>query len=147
MFFTHIILPLILWKLFGNFWFLMVGSMIVDIDHLFLLIKNKHFNLREAVDVLKNEEKYGEHYRSPYLHSFFGLIVTSLLVWLFFSPTGAVYWAIGYLTHLIIDLFDKDVQYLLFPLKIEFKGTLPIPSYVEFTIAGFFLTILIIISF
>ncbi|HLC64711.1 MAG TPA: metal-dependent hydrolase [Candidatus Nanoarchaeia archaeon] len=145
MFFVHIILPLILGKVLGNYWYLLAGSLIVDIDHLVLLIKNKHYNLRECIDVLKHEEKYGEHLRSPYMHSFFGLIATSFIVGLFFSLTGAVYYAIGYLIHLMIDLFDKDVMHLLFPAKIRFNGVLPVPSHVEFALTLFFLAFMVVL--
>ncbi|MBI4439766.1 metal-dependent hydrolase [Candidatus Woesearchaeota archaeon] len=147
MFFVHIILPLILGKLLGSYWFLIAGSLIVDIDHLVLLIKNRHYNLRECIDVLKHEEKYGERLRSPYLHSFLGMIATSLAVGLLFSLTGAIYYAIGYLAHLIIDLFDKDVMYILFPSKIKFNGTLPVPSHVEFALTVFFTAFMVILFF
>ncbi len=145
MFFIHLIIPLILGKLLGNYWYLLVGSLIVDIDHVIILIKNKHYNLRECIDILKHEERYGERLRSPYLHSFLGLVSTSLLVWLLFNANGAVYYAIGYLIHLMIDLFDKDVMFLFYPAKIKFNGTLPIASHVELALTAFFLVLLVVL--
>ena len=42
---------------FSWFWFL--GSIIPDVDHLFIILKNKIFSYDKLIDSIANEEKYG----------------------------------------------------------------------------------------
>ena len=55
--------------------------------------------------------------------------------------------AIAYFLHLMMDWIDIDEKYYLYPLKIKFKGFLPIWSKLEKILTLISLIILIILYF
>jgi hypothetical protein len=115
-------------KHFSLFWFL--GSVLPDMDHLFIMVKNKIFTWRKIIDSIANEEKYKIKYKTKYLHSILGGVVISLPVSLI-SFSGGIYFLLGYLIHLALDFPDKDEKEYFYPLKTKIKGWLPIFSKVE----------------
>ncbi len=145
MIFAHSIVGIIAGNYFGYFWYWFLGSIIPDIDHLWMLYKHRIFSVSKIIDSMRFEEKYELNYKTKYIHSIFGAIVLSAPVFLI-STTEGFYFFTAYLGHLLLDLPDKDIKYYLYPLKIKFSGFLPIWSYPEriFTI---FLLILMIFSF
>jgi hypothetical protein len=124
---------------FSWFWFL--GSVIPDIDHIFIILKNKLFSINKVIDSIINEEKYGIKYKTKYIHSILGGLLISLIVSLI-SFSGSVYFFSGYMLHLALDFLDKDEKQYFYPLKIKNKGWLPIFSKLEI----FFTIILLLIS-
>lgn len=130
MIYLHLIFGIILGKITGNYFYAIVGSIIPDIDHLYIIIKNKFFSMKQIIDSMKNEEKYNIRYKTPFVHSFLGLIVFSVIITITNIHNGIIF-AIGYFSHLILDWFDKDEKYYLFPFKIKFEGFLPIWSRTE----------------
>ena len=124
---------------FSWFWFL--GSVIPDIDHIVVIFKNKLFSANKLLDSITNEEKYGIRYKTKYLHSILGgLLLTAVVAFISFS--GGVYFFAGYILHLALDFLDKDEKQYFYPLKIKFKGWLPIFSKPEIV----FTIILLLIS-
>ncbi len=113
---------------FSWFWFL--GSVIPDIDHAFVALKNKFFTLGKIIDSISFEDKYDIHYKTKYLHSLLGAVTISVPL-LFINFAGALYFFLGYILHLAIDWLDIDEKQYLYPLKIKFKGFLPIFSKTE----------------
>ncbi len=114
---------------FSWFWFL--GSIIPDIDHLFVLIKNKIFTWNKITDSIRFEDKYQIRYKTKYFHSIFGAVVVSLPV-LLFGTTGALYFFIAYIIHLLLDWPDQDEKQYFYPFsKKKFRGFLPIFSKPE----------------
>jgi hypothetical protein len=130
MIFIHLLLGILLGKLFGNYFFFILGSIFPDIDHIYIIFKNKIWTKNKIIDSIKHEEKYNIKYKTPLVHSLFGLILFSIII-LFFNRTGALIFAIAYLLHLLIDWLDIDIKYYLYPFKIKFKGFLPIWSSIE----------------
>jgi hypothetical protein len=111
-------------------WFWLLGSVLPDTDHLFILVKNKIFSWKKIIDSIANEEKYNITYKTKYLHSAFGALTASLIIFLI-SPVGSAYFFIGYVLHLVLDFPDKDEKEYFYPLKIKVKGWLPIFSKLE----------------
>jgi len=144
MIFVHLILGLVLGKLFGNFWFFVIGSIFPDIDHFYIILKNKIFSWKKYVDSMKYEKKYKIRYKTAFVHSFLGLMVFSFLVGLF-NVYGGIAFALAYFSHLLIDWTDIDEKYYLYPYKKKFSGFLPIWSRFEKIITIIALIVLIYI--
>lgn len=108
-------------------WFWCLGSLIPDIDHLFVLYRHKIFSFQRAMEVMKNEDKYNLRFKTKYLHSIFGAVVLSLPVWLI-NHQGGVYFFIAYIVHLCMDLVDRDEKQYFYPFKLKVRGWLPILS-------------------
>lgn len=161
--FAHLLLGLILGKKFGYTLPFLIGSVLPDIDHIFVLIKNKHWRLKEVFEIMKHEDKYGERYKTPYTHS--------LLAWLIFSLAAFIFWdinywinqntiitaiayiigfsdvainnilpglafSVAYLFHLLLDVADKDEMKLFYPFKKTIRGFLPVFSKWEILFVG-----------
>jgi len=129
---VHLIIGIILGKLTGNYFPFILGSILPDLDHLYIIIKNKLFTINKIINTIKYEERYNIKYKTPFFHSIFGLIIFSLIFY-FISNNYilTIYFASAYLLHLAIDWLDIDKKYFLYPLKMEFKGFLPIWSKTE----------------
>ena len=95
-------------------WFWFIGSVIADIDHLFVLYSHKIFSWDKLIDAIKFEDKYGIHFKTKYMHSIFGAVVTTIPV-LFISKEGALYYFVAYLIHLILDWPDIDKKQYFYP--------------------------------
>lgn len=123
-------------------WFWFIGSVIADIDHLFVLYAHKIFSWDKFIDVIKFEDKYGIHFKTKYMHSIFGVVVTTIPV-LFISKEGVLYYFVAYFIHLILDWLDVDKKQYFYPFKKKIRGFLPVFSKPEiiFTILllGFYL--------
>jgi len=113
---------------FSWYWFL--GSVIPDIDHVFIIFKNRIFSIEKLLDTIANEEKYGIRYKSKYLHSFLGAIVLSSII-IPISHIGAALFFSGYCVHLLLDFPDKDEKQYFYPFKKKFFGWFPIFSKFE----------------
>ncbi len=144
MIFIHFLISLILGKLFGNYFFFILGSILPDLDHVYIIIKNKLFSFKKIIKTIKYEKRFNIRYKTFLFHSILGLILFSLIVYLF-SKTRAIYFGIAYLLHLLIDWIDVDEKYFLYPLKIKFKGFLPIWSKFEKILTIILIIIVIII--
>jgi len=144
MIFIHLILGIIFGTLYGYLPFILIGSIFPDIDHLYIIIKNKVYTPKKLIDSIKHEAKYRLRYKTQLVHSLLGLIIFSAIV-LAFSKTGAMFFAIAYLSHLMIDWMDIDEKYYLYPFKVKFKGFLPIWSKFEQVVTIVALTAMIII--
>ena len=123
-------------------WFWLIGSVVADIDHIFVLYKYKIFSYAKIVDIMRFEDRNGIHFKTKYMHSIFGAVVTTVPVFLI-SKEGALYYFIAYIIHLIIDWPDTDEKQYLYPFKKKFKGFLPILSKTEIV----FTTLLLIFYF
>ncbi len=111
-------------------WFWFLGSVIPDIDHLFMIYHNRFFSWGKFIDVMRFEEKYGLHFKTKYAHSVFGAVIATLPV-AFFDSKGALYFFSAYILHLLLDWPDRDEKQYLYPLKKVFRGFLPIGSAQE----------------
>jgi len=111
-------------------WFWFIGSVIADIDHLFVLYSHRILSWDKLVDAIKFEDKHGIHFKTKYMHSIFGAVVTSIPI-LFINKEGALYYFIAYLVHLVLDWPDIDEKQYFYPFKKKIRGFLPIFSKPE----------------
>ncbi|MFH1918224.1 MAG: metal-dependent hydrolase [Nanoarchaeota archaeon] len=130
MIFAHLLIGIILGKLYGNYFLFILGSIFPDIDHFYIIFKNKIYTLEKIIDSIKYEEKYNLNYKTSLFHSLIGLVIFSLIIYLIVG-NKAIYFSVAYLLHLLIDWSDTDTKYFLYPLKIKFKGFLSIWSKPE----------------
>ena len=137
---VHLLIGIVLGELYGNYFLFILGSILPDIDHIFIIIKNKIYTLEKIIDSIKYEEKYNLNYKTALFHSLLGLIIFSSVIYIIVGDK-AIYFSAAYLLHLLIDWPDIDVKYFLYPLKTKFKGFLPIWSKPELI-----LTIILIIT-
>ncbi|MFA6047918.1 MAG: metal-dependent hydrolase [Parcubacteria group bacterium] len=127
---AHTIVGVAAGNYFGHFWYVLIGSIFPDIDHIFVLLKNKIFSPKRIIDTLRFEKKYNLSFKTKYVHSVFGAIVFSLPIAVF-DVEGAGYFFLSYLGHLAMDYPDYDEKQYLYPLKIKFQGFWPIFSRQE----------------
>ncbi len=143
MIFVHLLLGIILGITFKSYFFFILGTVFADLDHILVIAKNKLWGLNKIIESIRFEKKFGIRYKTPFFHSLFGLVLFSLVIFIF-NQKGGMQFGAAYFTHLVLDWIDIDEKYFLYPLKIKFKGFLPIWSKFEqiITIA---LSIIIII--
>ncbi|MBU2474684.1 hypothetical protein KKA20_01865, partial [Patescibacteria group bacterium] len=60
---AHYIIGVTLGNYFGNFWFIFLGSVLPDIDHLYIIFKHKIFSWREIINSIRFENKYKISYK------------------------------------------------------------------------------------
>jgi len=137
----HLLLGIIFGQVFGGMIFFILGSLLPDLDHFFVIVRHRNLGIRKLIDSIRYEKRYDIKYKTPLFHSFLALIVFSSAIFLIFGEVW-IYFSIAYLLHLLIDWVDVDVKYYLWPLKVEFKGFLPIWSKFEWLLT---LTLLIVI--
>jgi hypothetical protein len=145
MIFLHLILGIILGNLTNNYLPFILGSIIPDIDHIYIILKHKLYK-KNFLDTFKNEEKYKIRYKTPLIHSILGLIIlSSIFYFITLNQLSSIYFASAYFLHLLMDWPDKDIKYYLHPFKIKFSGFLPIWSKTEkiLTIIGIIILILL----
>jgi hypothetical protein len=127
---------------FGNFWYFLIGSMFPDIDHIYILLRNKIFTIRKAIDSIRFEEKYNLKFKTKFFHSLVGATFFSLPI-VIINKNGAIVFFVSYIFHLLLDWLDYDEKYYLYPFNIKFQGILPIFSKQEIFITLFFIFLLI----
>lgn len=130
MIFAHLLIGIILGLVFKNYFFFILGSIFPDIDHAYIIIKNKIWSKKKIIESLEFEKKFRMKYKTPFFHSILGLIFFSTIIYLF-NNSATIYFASAYFLHLLVDWIDIDEKYFLYPLKIKFKGFLPIWSRTE----------------
>ena len=126
----HLLIGVILGKVFGSYFFFILGSLFPDIDHVYIAIKNKLWKSKRFWDSIIYEKKYHIRYKTPLFHSLLGLAVFTSIMFIF-SMRGALFFSVAYFLHLLMDWADIDIKYYLYPSKIKFKGFLPIWSNFE----------------
>jgi len=142
---VHPIIGITLGNYFGHFWFIVLGSVLPDIDHLIVIIKNRIFSWDKIIDSLRFEKKYKISYKTKYIHSIFGAVVISI-PFAIVNLRGGLYFFSAYLIHLFLDWFDIDEKQYFYPFKKKLKGFLPIFSKTEIAFT-LFLIILMFLSF
>ncbi len=115
-------------------WFWFAGSLIPDVDHLFVLYRHKIFSWNRMMEVMKFEDKYNIHFKTKYMHSLFGAVLLSVPVWLV-NRRGGMYFFLAYIVHLFMDWPDRDEKQYFYPFKYKIRGWLPILSKWEILFA------------
>ncbi len=139
---THLALGLIIGKVTGDYQAAVLGSLIIDIDHLIPNFQQKNkFILK---DFWKKTKDSRDSSRS-YFHSFFAWIIFSIIVCLIDYKFGLVF-SLAYLGHFLLDALDDSSFYPIFPIKkFDIRGFIPYYSKEElfFSLILFFIFIVI----
>lgn len=132
MIFLHLLLALILGKLFGHTLLFAFASLLPDIDHLYIIVKHKLFTKKKFLNALKHEKRYNLRLKTPLMHSLLGLVLCSLIFLLItFDNQLTLLFSLTYFSHLLLDWLDIDKKQYFYPWKKEFSGFLPIWSKAE----------------
>src|SRR3989338_8241974 len=133
MIFLHLLLGLLLCKFFGHTSLFIFASIIPDIDHVWVILKNRLFTKKKLFDALAHEERYHIRFKTPLMHSLLGLVLCSAFFFLFVKDASLLLiFLLMYLSHLLLDWPDIDKKQYLYPCsKKEFSGFLPIWSSIE----------------
>jgi hypothetical protein len=142
---AHIIVGITGGAYVGDPNYIFVGSVFPDVDHLYVIVKNKMYPPKKLIHSLRYEGKHGLKYKTPLLHSIFGATICSAPIALW-NPLGATHFFLAYIGHLGLDWVDHDEKQYLYPLKKKFRGFLPIFSKAEiaFTLALLVLMVVIL---
>ena len=127
---AHPIIGITLGNYFGHFWYFLIGSIIPDFDHLFIIFKGKIFFFKDIVNSIRFEKIYNLNYKTKYVHSVLGALAISAPVAII-DIKGGLFFFIGYIIHLLLDWPDIDDKYYLYPFKKKFSVFLPIFSNLQ----------------
>lgn len=119
---THLALGLIIGKISGDYSAALIGSLAIDIDHMFPAFQEKRlFNIREYWRRSLSEKDCPR----SYFHGIFALIFFSVILY-FFDPRFALVFAIAYFGHFVLDALDNSDFMPLYPFsKFNIKGFIP----------------------
>jgi membrane-bound metal-dependent hydrolase YbcI (DUF457 family) len=128
---THLLFGIFLGQLMGNIPLVTIGSIIVDIDHIFVyILYGVIFSPRKVINALTSPHDVYVESRTQ---------IHSLLIWLVFTlivfaidRSIAKFLSIGYLSHLILDSIDTQGLKLVWPLKGVIKGPVVYNSQMEY---------------
>ena len=138
---THLAAGLIIGKLTGNYNAALLGSVVMDLDHLLAYSRaGILFNFKKLLIATTGKINIGMPQRN-FLHNiFFCLLISAVALTINFSA-GLVF-AIAYICHLILDSLDNSNYYPLYPnLKIKLHGPIKYFSKQDIIFAAILLLI------
>jgi len=117
-FLAHLVIGLLIGKLTGQYWLSLFGALFPDIDHFVSYVRNGILSPKKFWKTITvPEDPYGD--QRYLLHNLWvvgGLSVVSLLF-------GGVALAIGYISHILLDMLDASDYFILYPSKrFNIKG-------------------------
>jgi membrane-bound metal-dependent hydrolase YbcI (DUF457 family) len=139
---THLALGLIIGKISGDYSAALIGSLAIDIDHMFPAFQEKRlFNIKKYWEKSKDYKDSGR----SYFHGIFALIFFSVILY-FFDPRFALIFAIAYLGHFLLDALDNSDFMPFYPFgKFNIKGFIPYFSKQELVFSLILFLIFIIL--
>jgi len=128
---THLLFGLLLGKMMGNVLLVAIGSVLVDVDHIYVFIKRGiiFYPRKLWASMFTPHDPYGT--QRTVAHSLFAWIIVTIAMSFVNKQYGAMI-SIGYLTHLMLDAIDNDDLQLMFPLKGHIRGPVVYNSRVEY---------------
>ena len=142
---THLAAGLIISKLTGNYNVSLLGSVVMDLDHLIAYYRTGILLKFKKVLIATTGGNYiGLPQRNFFHNIFFCLLVLAIVSVINFS-TGLTFGA-AYVCHLILDALDNKNYYPFYPsLKINLRGPIKYFSRQEFIFTFILLLIFFII--
>ena len=141
---SHLVAGLIIGKISGNYGIALLGSFIIDLDHLFPYFKNRMvFNFRKLWKAVTTKKDLYKDQRN-YLHSIFSWAAISIALMVFNLSVGLVF-SFAYLAHLFLDALDNADFYPLYPLRYNLKGPIDYLSIKEHLFTLFLIGVLLVI--
>ena len=141
---AHIIVGITAGTYVGDPNYIFVGSVFPDIDHIYVIAKNKMYPSKKLIQTMRYAGDFDMRYKTPLIHSVFGAILCSAPIALW-NPLGSIHFFYAYIGHLVLDWVDHDEKQYLFPLKKKFRGFLPIFSRVEIAFTFALLVLMVVI--
>lgn len=139
---THLALGLIIGKITGDYQAAIIGSVIIDIDHLIPVLQKKN---RLGLKEFWRKTKDPKDSSRSYFHNIFAWIFFSVMTCLIDHKFGLVF-SLAYLGHFLLDALDNSSFYPLFPIKkFDIKGFMPYYSKKELIFSLILLFIFIVI--
>lgn len=139
---THLALGLIIGKITGNYQAAILGSLLLDLDHLVPVFKDRaKFSFKKF---WKKTKDYKDNSRN-YFHSVFAWLFFSIIICLIDYEFALVF-SLAYLGHFLLDALDNSPFYPFYPFKkVNIYGFIPYYSREELflNIALFFIFIII----
>lgn len=142
---THLAAGLIISKLSGNYNAALLGSVIMDLDHLIAYYRTGILlKLRKILIATIGKADIGIAQRNFFHNIFFYLFISAVVSAINFSA-GLIFGA-AYVCHLILDSLDSENYYPFYPsLKINLRGPIKYFSRQEFIFTFILLMIFFII--
>ena len=142
---THLAAGLIISKLTGNYNYSLLGSVIMDLDHLIAYYRTGILlKFRKMLIATTGIADIGLPQRNFFHNIFFCLLVSVIVLAINF--TAGLAFGAAYILHLILDSLDNSNYYPLYPnLKINLRGPIKYFSKQEFVFTFILLLIYFII--
>ncbi|MFA5359582.1 MAG: metal-dependent hydrolase [Patescibacteria group bacterium] len=141
---THLVAGMIIGKLTGDYTTSIIGSIFMDLDHLFSYYRAGFlFNFKKLFTMATSRVNIGIPQRNYFHNIFFCLAVSVILMIINFS-VGLIFFT-AYIFHLILDSLDDSNYYPIYPnKKIRLHG--PIKYFSKQEIVIVFVLLLIFFS-
>ncbi len=132
LFSTHILSGLLVGKYLGHTGAILLGTTIIDFDHLFdIFIKGqKKGRFKRLFEVMFLPHPEEDETRTVF-HSFLAWLVISVIFYNL-APGFGLYFSIGYLLHLVLDSLDTSRLHLFYPRKYDVRGWVEYNSLMEY---------------
>lgn len=127
---THLAVGLIIGKLSNNYIPALIGTFIVDVDHLLCYIRhNILFNFKEIWKTSTSQESPYNDQRT-FMHSLITWVIITAAGTLIDLKAGMVF-SVAYLAHILLDMVDGCGFYPFYPLKFKTAGPIRYSSKAE----------------
>ena len=119
---SHIAAGLVIGKITGDYTTAIVGSLFLDLDHLYSFYKHKSFSKwKKFIKIITSEEDLYDDQRN-YFHNIFFAVAVWVVFMLINFQIGLIF-SIAYFFHLVMDSLDGAEYYPLYPSKkINLRG-------------------------
>lgn len=142
---THLAAGLIIGKLTGDYSAAFIGSVAVDLDHVFAFY-NSHVLLKiKKIILATTNQNFIVNNQRNYFHNVFFFLAVLTIVLIINFKIGLVF-GLAYLTHLVFDALDNQSYYPFYPnKKINLHGPIKYFSKQEIAFALLLFLIFLIV--
>jgi membrane-bound metal-dependent hydrolase YbcI (DUF457 family) len=142
---THLIAGLIVGKITGNYSISLIGSVAVDLDHIFAWWRRGVLFKFKKIVAATTDKSFRITDQRNYFHNIFFFIAAILVFLIIDIKTGLIF-GLAYLVHLLMDSLDNSGFYPFYPnKKINLRGPIKYYSLAELGFAIFLLVIYFVI--
>ena len=127
---------IVIGKFTGNYFYAILGSLIIDIDHTFAYIRhNLIFDPKKLLlSMFDPKDETGDQ-RGLFHNVFVWALITGI-VYYNFDYTVSITFSLAYLSHLLLDLLDSSDYYPFYPIDYKIKGPIEYLSRYEFALSS-----------
>ncbi|MBI5733582.1 MAG: metal-dependent hydrolase [Candidatus Kerfeldbacteria bacterium] len=128
---THLLGGLIIGKIMGDYPAALAGALLVDLDHLVSYFKSGvWFNFKKFTKAITNRNDPWGDQRNVLHNVILGLVISASVA--VFDYKFGIVFALGYLSHLVLDALDNSDYFPFFPnKKVNLKGPIKYFSIAE----------------